>query len=477
MAEKNAQYQYLLSTLPSDNFYNENMQGLVMAPFDGYEPIPMRFFLAKENPYNFTLLVFHSAGKTLLEVGEELEMLSKIFKARVVSFDYPGYGMNKNLKDTPLIPMIDSCVSVMNEKGIRNDRLLLLGFEHGCGVSLEFAKVLAERKKEELSTDSSGIVLFYPVDTVELGFDYRFENFFNSTQNVTYFRVLMIIPKKDKMFHSVKQLKKIQKEIPGWKERVFFCHHDFSRLKPSALTKAKILKITDLVNPWFRKLDAQITKNKISKINISMALTTVMKTSKKTPPLPSHNYYYVENFLNKYSLDGLIPVFQDKKIYSMVHVIMTPSENLNLLGEDQDLVNELMKCTRSLKPLITKDWEDLRTDLLCETFSRIDNSTNLLDKKTKSLQSTKKVEVPDVTIIQQAADNDGVSISEKTIITVGDKRIRNPNKTKTVGGATSNKFVVPKWAENVEIDFSVFIKQPINFSDYFHFKKSHSQQN
>ncbi|KAL7718432.1 AB hydrolase-1 domain-containing protein [Entamoeba marina] len=465
MAEKNAQYQYLLNTIPSNNEYEDGMSGLVMAPFDGYEPIPMRFVLAKENPYNFTLLVFHSAGKTLSKVGEELEMLSKIFKARVVSFDYPGYGQNKNTKDTPLIPMIDSCVTIMNEKGIRDDRLLLLGFEHGCGVALEYGKVLAERKKEALSTDSSGIIMFYPVDTVELGFDFKFENFYNSTQNVVYFRILMIIPKKDKMFHSTKQLSKIQKEVPGWKERVFFCRHDFGRLKPSALTKEKILKITDLVNPWFRRLDAQITKNKISKINISMALTTVMKTSKKIPPLPSHNYYYVEQFLNKYSLDGLIPVFQDKKIYSMVHVIMTPFENLNLIGEDQDLINELMKCTKSLKPLITKKWQNVKTDLLCETFSRIDASTDLLDKKKLNLYKVIK------NTIQQSADDEGVSASERTVTTIGDRKAQSISKTKTVAGGTSNKFVVPKWAQGVEVDFSVFVKKPINFSDYFQRKE------
>ncbi|EDR23995.1 hypothetical protein EDI_187230 [Entamoeba dispar SAW760] len=470
------QYKYLLDHPPKQCNYDESLKGLVMAPFPEGEPIPVRFMLTKINPYNFSLFVFHSSEKDLKDIEDEMVMVSKMFKARIIAFDYPGYGLNKNKKDVSMEKMLDSIFDVMAHKGYREDRTLLLGYSHGCGPALQYASILSERKKAALSLETNGIILFYPVDTIPLGIDYHFQSFFNSVQNVVYYHVLMMVPKHDKFFNSMKEIEKIRKSDENYKSRVEICVHNFSRLKPTSLNRKRLIDIHDSTYPWFKKVDAQITKYKVNKLNISMAITTVLKLNKKIPSLPIHNDFLINQFLNRNRLDELIPIFEEKRLYSTVFVIMNNLENSSLIGEDRSIVDKLNRICRVFKPIITKDWKTLRHDMLCETLTRIDETTDILDKKTKALQSSKKVEVPEGTfnnneIEMDSESNGGDNISEQTFITLNGKKVLNPKK-KTIGGATSNKFVVPQWAKGIECDFTVFVKQPINFSDYFLCKES-----
>ncbi|EDR25339.1 hypothetical protein EDI_133060 [Entamoeba dispar SAW760] len=442
----NKQYEYILEHTPKEGTYDENLHGLIMVPIEGFEPIPVRFILSKENPYNFTFFVFHSAEKDIKEIEEEMKMVTKIFKARCISFDYPGYGLNKNKKDIDLVLMVDAVLKRINKRGYREDRILLFGYEHGCGPALQYATVLAERKKEKLSLESSGIILFYPLDTIPLGVDYHFPKFFNSVQNVVYFRVLMMIPKRDSYFTSLNQLRKIGYEDHEWKDRVEVCVHSFSRLKPTSLNKVKILKLLESTNPWFKKLNNQINKYKHGKINISMVITTVMKVNKKIPSIPIHNDFFIMQFLERNKLEDFIPIFEERKIYSVVYTLMGNIETNILVEENKTMLDKFSNVVRQYRQFVSKDWDLLRKDVLCETLNRIEINTNILMKQKSTLHQLKENPIN----IPHEIEMDKLS-------------------TKT---SKSERFTIPKWAKGIECNFEIFTYQSVNFSDYFSYRDS-----
>ena len=156
--------------------------------------------------------------------------------------------------------MVDSMLKFVEKKGYREDRMILFGYECGCGPALHYCDILSKRKKEKLSVETSGILLFYPTDNIPMGIDLHFDSFYNSTQNVVYYHVLMLIPKGDKSFRSMETLKHIAAEDPKWKERVDICVHKFARLNPTSLDRPKIIKIVEATTPWFKKINAQIMK-------------------------------------------------------------------------------------------------------------------------------------------------------------------------------------------------------------------------
>ena len=476
----NSQYEYILKHMPQEVHYDESFKGLMMLPYQNHEPIPMKFILTKENPYNYTFLVFHRAERDLFDIEEDMEVVTKIFKARCVVFDYPGYGLNKNGKDTPINEMIDCIVDYLATKGFRQDRIILFGYEHGCGPAVEYCKLLSARKKEDHSTETSGILLYNPTDTIPLGIDFSFEEFYNSVQNVVYYHVLMMIPKGDKSFSSFKELELNKAHDPEWKKRVEIVQHKYGHMTPASLDRTKVIYIVEHTTPWFKKINAQIMKYRRGKLNISMAISTVMKSNKKLPALPQHNMFLIHQFLKMNNLDDLYPIFEEKHIYSIVHVVMHNLEKNELQYEDPEMISALTRTTRKFRPFVTKHWKNLIYDYLSETFTRIDHETNFLDKKSKTQQSRKKVEIEDRPYgnhQMDASSIDGdasvtgsiahsIANSEMTHSTMNSNRLLM-SKKKTIGGASTYNYVVPDWAKGVEVDYSVFVKQPVNFSDYF----------
>ena len=115
-------------------------------------------------------------------------------------------------------------------------------------------------------------------------------------------------------------------------------------------------------------------------------------------------------------------------------------------------------------------------DFLSGTFTRIDNQTNFLDKKSKTQQSQKKVEIEEKNYGLYRNDSldfsgsidmsESIAASEMTFVLLNGQKVPQPKK-KTVGGAATFNFEIPSWAKGIDIDCSVFIKQPVNFSDYF----------
>lgn len=400
------------------------------------------FGLTHRNPFNFTLLVFHSASNDLKEVKDEYVLLAQLFKARCIVFDYPGYGLNKNSDDTPLETMCDAILKNIQKKGYREDRIIIVGYEYGCGAAIQYADMMAQRKKEALSTETAGLILFYPRDDVEFG-GIEFEHFYNPTQNIIYTNVMMFVSKRDKEFHCLKEIKKMRRNDEKYRERITVCESKFKRLKPSSLSRSKLIKITEDTYPWFQMLNTQINKVKMSHVNIMMAITTTLKMTKKIPPLPTHNMFYINEFLKNINMDMLIPLFEEKMIYSVVFALLNPLDDIVFTEEDKDDLKTYNKAIKPYKPIITRGWTTLCRDVLSNNRSRIVSATNIMNKQAR--QQSRVINA-----------DDGIELEEEPTRNVIERKA----------------FEVPSWARGVECDFSSFTYQPVNFSDYFAFKDS-----
>ncbi|ELP84490.1 hypothetical protein EIN_169050 [Entamoeba invadens IP1] len=443
----NPQYDYILKNSPPKSNYDESLKGLVMVPFEGGSPIPVRYVLSKENPFNFSLLLFHTAGKDLSELDNSMDMLTKIFRARCITFDYPGYGLNKNDKSVSLETTVDAVLQSMRVKGYRDDRVLLLGHTFGCGPALHYCNVLCERKKATVSTETSGIILLYPTEDVPLGIDLKLDHLFNPTQNVIYFHTLFLFSKGENTFKSNKVIQKLREDDDNYKQRVMTCTHKFTKLDETvSLNRSQALSIIELTHTWFKKLDVAITKYKTLRLNIAMTVTTALKTSKKIPALPTHNLFYMNTFLTKNKMDELVPMFEEKKIYSIVYVVMSNLENSTLAGEDQKILDLLKHACTIFKPFVSRPWTILKKDYLTRPI-RICPSTDLL-KKVKLSQSTKKLK-------EGGGNAMEIELEEE-------QHVKTPCLI---------NFEVPVWAKGVACDFQNVLVRPINFLDFFAMKE------
>lgn len=82
-----------------------------------------------------TLIYSHGNGEDIYTAFEDLYGLSQLFKCRVVSYDYPGYGL------TPGRPSEAGCVSALRTvvDQYKHKPLILIGRSLGTGVTVQYA--------------------------------------------------------------------------------------------------------------------------------------------------------------------------------------------------------------------------------------------------------------------------------------------------------------------------------------------------
>ncbi|ELP92276.1 hypothetical protein EIN_119100 [Entamoeba invadens IP1] len=145
-----------------------------------------------------------------------------------------------------------------------------------------------------------------------------------------------------------------------------------------------------------------------------------------------------------------------KKFYSVLYVVMGGIDTSIFVDEQKSLLNALNVTCRKFKTFATEDWLSMRCEILSQILTRVDKQTNILDKRTKAIQSAKKVELPETVVNNDQGvemDSEGVgsvASTEQTFISVSGMKMLNPRKKTVIG--TVNKYVLPKWAKGTECD-------------------------
>ena len=366
---------------------------------------------------------------------DQLALVSQLFRARLILFDYPGYGLNRNPPETPLVAMVSAIAAFAKKHGYREERIVLFGYEHGCGPALAVAHAAAAQKRAALRTDSSGLVMFFPVDSTPLGFPLEFPELYNETQNITYFRILIFVAKKDKLFRSFDQLKKLKRDA-AWRSRVTVVDQNFQRQTITTLGRRFTNAVAEMATAWLGVLNDAVMKERLASQSVAAAANAVMRVSKKVPPLPVHPRWRVERLLTRCGLDGLLPAVEERHIHSTVFLVMSAADSLGLVGEDPDLVAQLSKVTGVLKPLVRNDWQTNKRDILGSTLRRVESATEFVTHHLRKVSRTS--ETPD--------------------------------------DAEDDRPAVPAWAKGIGAE-GTFTRQKVNFSDFFAFQQLVQTQN
>lgn len=373
----NQHIEKIKTNKPTKCNYNEQTNEINMIEIEGKQPIPIFYHISKDNPFNMTMIYCHESGVDLGNKIDELKELSNNkLKMRIASFDYPGYGLNKNNEsDLSLEQHIDIVRNWIMKKGISRERIIIGGFAEAASLVLQYCIYDSKRMNEEKRKDISSFALLFPPEVPPIEFDMKLPDLVGEEQFVYYYGI-WLIASKEKKFKKEK-IKKLQSDA-NWSKRVEAVKIKMKITPALKWKKTHEENIQKSFSQWLRKFEGELNKKRMHRL---VSPATAKSASIKVPSLPQHNNHYVISFLTWCGLNGFIEEVRKRRIYSILHLLTLDINDVDIKASiSSEIFNRLELCIDCMKKYVVSDWNTIKQETLPSINERITPETMIEPK-------------------------------------------------------------------------------------------------